>query len=622
MTGTMDKNRASEQQKAWYLPSAKEEEPDMEDSGCLYEAAKGLVTGFAAGSLFGAVFSNWSDVPVVLRDKPWPALMRTGSVMAQHGSTLGVVGLAFAGVDCAAESIRGKKDWLNGVLGSVAGGAILGMRSGKMGTALMSMAALAATSAAIDLSNHSLRGEGFQDAASPVRRSISKKVKIIFVILDRRSMSDALSGMVKPRLVSGTWRSVGSRWVRMASGGLRMLPRQQTTDRQAFVCWNSLDDMAEREMAKLRSKKSGTEAGSSSSSQKKKDQFRPNDFLGSSWEADPMQSWDGVDGSVSLLDTGALSSLPYGDDEAAEAAAAASEGVPTYRGSGGRGGQPERSFGGGGIPVLPTSRAFRKPGSQTPEEAALEDYLMEKAVDEGMALHHARLERAHSRYAVASAFGEILEQIEQEDVWRNSEPLLPGTELKMPTWIRASEAIAPLIDELNEKIAAYEMEQSEIRIQEAEDQIIDQVEAARKLLSLTDPRAGLPVQPDAVETGALDELFGDLDTLLPGASNLLEGEEGEMRRMVEGQENSIMNSLLEEILPEVSGYALDYADLIGKDAGGNQGMLSGALQALSDEVDTALEEVEMKKESDEETDEEVGEEEDVDVEEDLEIDEE
>jgi len=318
-----------------------------------------------------------------------------------------------------------------------------------------------------------------------------------------------------------------------------------------------------------------------------------------------MQSWDGVDGAVSLLDTGALSSLPYGDDEAAEAAVAASEGVPTYRGSSGRGGQqPERSFGGGGggggIPVLPTSRAFRKPGSQTPEEAALEDYLMEKAVDEGMILHHARLEKAHNRYAVASAFGEVLEQIEQEDVWRNSEPLLPGTELRMPTWIRASEAIAPLIDDINEKIAAYEMEQSEIKLQEAEDQIIDQVEAARKLLSLTDPRAGLPVQPDAVEVGALDELFGDLDTLLPGASSLLEGEEGELRRMAEGQENSIMNSLLEEILPEVSGYALDYADLVGKDAGGSQGMLSGALQALSDEVDTALEEVEMERGSDEE----------------------
>ena len=55
-----------------------------------------------------------------------------------------------------------------------------------------------------------------------------------------------------------------------------MQPRQQTIDRQQFVCWNSLDDMAEREMAKLRSKKSRNEAGSSSSSSSsKKDLFRP-----------------------------------------------------------------------------------------------------------------------------------------------------------------------------------------------------------------------------------------------------------------------------------------------------------------------------------------------------------
>jgi len=62
----------------------------------------------------------------------------------------------------------------------------------------------------------------------------------------------------------------------MASGdGLRTsLPREQSTDRHVLVCWNSLDDMAEREMAKLRSKKSRNEPSSSSSSQKK-DQFRP-----------------------------------------------------------------------------------------------------------------------------------------------------------------------------------------------------------------------------------------------------------------------------------------------------------------------------------------------------------
>lgn len=56
-----------------------------------------------------------------------------------------------------------------------------------------------------------------------------------------------------------------------ASGGLRTsLPREH---RHVLVCWNSLDDMAEREMAKLRSKKPRNEPSSSSS--QKKDQFRP-----------------------------------------------------------------------------------------------------------------------------------------------------------------------------------------------------------------------------------------------------------------------------------------------------------------------------------------------------------
>ena len=43
--------------------------------------------------------SNWGDVPVVLRDKPFPALVRTGSVMAQYGATLALVGGTYATVD-------------------------------------------------------------------------------------------------------------------------------------------------------------------------------------------------------------------------------------------------------------------------------------------------------------------------------------------------------------------------------------------------------------------------------------------------------------------------------------------------------------------------------------------
>ncbi len=302
--------------------------------------------------------------------------------------------------------------------------------------------------------------------------------------------------------------------------------------------------------------------------------------------ASVMQSWDGLDGSISLFDDKALSSLPFGDVEAEEAAAAASEGVPTYRG-GSADGQFPGAARGGIPPTLPNSRVFRKPGTQTPEEAAMEEFLMDRAVDEGMTLHHARLEAAHNRYSVASAFGELLEDVEQDDVWRNAEPLLPGTEMRIPTWIRASEAIMPMMDELNDKTKVFEVEYSEYSMLGAEEEIQEQVEAARKLLSLTDPKAGLSVDSDVADADVLDEFFADGDTLLPGALDVLHGEEGELRRLAEAKDNSVMNSLLEEILPEISGYALDYGD---GQTGVGGGMLSGALQALSDEVDTVLDE--------------------------------
>lgn len=66
---------------------------------CSSRIAVGLGSGFLAGNLFGGIASNWGDVPVVLKDKPWPALARTGSVMLQHGATLGLVGLAYSTVD-------------------------------------------------------------------------------------------------------------------------------------------------------------------------------------------------------------------------------------------------------------------------------------------------------------------------------------------------------------------------------------------------------------------------------------------------------------------------------------------------------------------------------------------
>lgn len=69
---------------------------------CPTRIAAGLGSGFIAGGLLGAISSNWSDVPVVLRDKPWPALVRTGNVMLQYGTTLGLVGLAYSTVEVSA----------------------------------------------------------------------------------------------------------------------------------------------------------------------------------------------------------------------------------------------------------------------------------------------------------------------------------------------------------------------------------------------------------------------------------------------------------------------------------------------------------------------------------------
>lgn len=73
--------------------------PPERPSDCPTRAAIGLGSGFIAGSLFGAISSNWSEIPVVLKDKPWPALVRTGNVMMQYGATIGVVGLAYSTVD-------------------------------------------------------------------------------------------------------------------------------------------------------------------------------------------------------------------------------------------------------------------------------------------------------------------------------------------------------------------------------------------------------------------------------------------------------------------------------------------------------------------------------------------
>lgn len=90
--------------------------------------------------------------------------------MAKYGITFAAIGLAFSGIDCAAETFRGKKDLWNGIYGGAAAGAMLGLRVGKLPVAVGAAAALAATSAIVDNTDGKLKAADlFNDHQTPVR---------------------------------------------------------------------------------------------------------------------------------------------------------------------------------------------------------------------------------------------------------------------------------------------------------------------------------------------------------------------------------------------------------------------------------------------------------------------
>lgn len=224
------------------------------------------------------------------------------------------------------------------------------------------------------------------------------------------------------------------------------------------------------------------------------------------------EAWEGSDPGGSLGIGVALQSLPMGESETEEAAEVDSEGLPSYRAA-------SRSSKSYGVPSVPVANAMpvRNIEDLTPEEAALEEYLMNEAVDAGMWLHHEKLEKAHSRYSVSMKFGQILEDVESEDIRRGAAPVVPGTGLKMPSWIRATEELLPQMDALNAATIKAEIEANEAELKRVRDNIMEEVEAAAQLLAVTDPFAGVSLEDPTAAPEALDDLFGDVDTLLPGA---------------------------------------------------------------------------------------------------------
>lgn len=58
--------------------------PSERADDCISRIIAGAGSGLAAGAIMGAITANWSEVPLVLRNQPWPALKRTGEQLIKH----------------------------------------------------------------------------------------------------------------------------------------------------------------------------------------------------------------------------------------------------------------------------------------------------------------------------------------------------------------------------------------------------------------------------------------------------------------------------------------------------------------------------------------------------------
>ncbi|XP_071716676.1 outer envelope pore protein 16-3, chloroplastic/mitochondrial-like [Rutidosis leptorrhynchoides] len=129
-----------------------------EEDSALTKTMKGSAYGFAAGTIWGTVVATWLDVPRVERNVALPGLIRTLKMMGNHGLTFAAIGGVFIGVEQLTQNYRMKRDFVNGAVGgAVAGATILGFKGKSISTAISAGAALAATSAFIDVGGQTTR---------------------------------------------------------------------------------------------------------------------------------------------------------------------------------------------------------------------------------------------------------------------------------------------------------------------------------------------------------------------------------------------------------------------------------------------------------------------------------
>ncbi|KAI3992201.1 hypothetical protein MKX01_021609 [Papaver californicum] len=129
-----------------------------DDTTPMMKTVKGATMAFVSGTIWGTICATWADVPRVERGVALPGLIRTLKMMGNHGLTFAAIGGVYIGVEQLVLNYRGKRDFINGSLGGfAAGAAVLGFKARSIPTALSAGAALAVTSALLDVGGQTTR---------------------------------------------------------------------------------------------------------------------------------------------------------------------------------------------------------------------------------------------------------------------------------------------------------------------------------------------------------------------------------------------------------------------------------------------------------------------------------
>ncbi|KAK9109617.1 hypothetical protein Sjap_017677 [Stephania japonica] len=129
-----------------------------DDDTAMMKTVKAATAGLVAGTIWGTVVATWHDVPRVERSVALPGLLRTLKMMGNYGMTFAAIGGVYIGVEQLLQHYRMKRDFVNGAVGGFAAGAtVLGFKGRSIPTALSAGAALAFTSAVLDVGGQTTR---------------------------------------------------------------------------------------------------------------------------------------------------------------------------------------------------------------------------------------------------------------------------------------------------------------------------------------------------------------------------------------------------------------------------------------------------------------------------------